>query len=266
MNNISNPNVNHLINEKYLAKSILRCSKFKRYLLDLNLEQFSYKYADFPKRIKKKRKKWKKKFKIKKNFCSRKKVFFNKEIFSYFIRRKRDLKFLFLKDKTRLKKSKYKNILYNIRHLKSNGLITKPIRSGFKVFSNKVRGFISKKSLEIVIKKFKIRLLRNSQKLTNSVYLSNLHDLRRFIFHKLSLIRKTNNYGNFRFFANKYNKKKRKRILKIKNKIELNYKKKLKHEKKTNIKKRIKKNNKQKHYKKKNYNKHSKKIFTNKQK
>lgn len=265
MNNLSNFNVNHLINEKHLAKSIARCSKFKRYILDLNSEQFSYKYADFPRRLKIRKKKWKKNFKTKKKLFS-KKMFFNKEVVTYFMRRKRDLKFLFLKNSTTPKKSKYKNILYHVKHLKSNGLITKPVKKGFKVVSNKVRGFIYKKALVKIIKKFKIRLLKNSKKLTNSMYLSNLHNLSKFIFHKLTLVRKIDNYNNFRLFADKYNKKRKKRVIKLKNKIGIKYKKKLNHEKKINIKKRIKKNNKQKYSKRGNNTKRSTKIFANKQK
>lgn len=145
------------------------------------------------------------------------------------------------------------------------------MRRGFKVYSNKLRGFIHKKALTKIIKKFKIRLLRNSQKLTNSMYLSNLHDLRKFIFHKLTLIRKIYNYSHFRLFRTKYKFKKRRRFLKLKTRVQLKYKKNFKvkiknKKKKLKHEKRTEKNNKQKYPKKKRYTKHSKKIFTNKQK
>ncbi len=279
MNNTLNSSINTLINEKHLAKSIARSSKFKQYILDLNFEQFSYKYGNFPKRLKIKirkkwKKRWKKRFKVRRKLFSKKSIFFIKETFNYFMRRKRNLKFLFLKNIAKTKKPKYKNILYNIKHFKSKGLIAKPLRKGFKVYSNRIRGFIHKKALTRIIKRFKIQLLRNSQKLTNSMYLSNLHNLRQFIFHKLTLVRKNDKYGNFRIFGNKYNRKRRRRILKIKNRIELKSriklrrtkKKKLKHEKKINTKKKVKKNNKQKYIKKENYTKRSKKVFANKQK
>lgn len=249
MNNIFN--INNVVNEKYLYKSILRSSKFRNCILDINTLQFDFKNLNHKKKLKK--------------------LFFNRNVFTYFKHKKKDLKFIFLKKFNKYKQIKSDSILNKFRYLKTKCLITKPIRKGFRVFSHKYKGFIKRKNLSIVLKKFKIQLLKNSENLTNSIYLANLHELKNFIFHKLLFTREIEKYNDFKIFTKK-NYKKRKKIikLKLKNKIVLKLAKKFeinkKYGKKTKIKKGSKKNYNKENYKKNNYSKYAKKGLSIEQK
>lgn len=247
-------NLSSIINEKYLYKSIIRSSKLEDHISDTNNFHFDFKNPNFGKKI---------------NI----KNFFNKSIFTYFRRQKTDLKFIFLKKINKPKKLKYNEVLRNIKFSKTKSLITKPIRTGFRTISHKYKGFVQKKDLSIILKKFKIQLLNKSQKLTNHLYLTNLHKLKNFLFHKLLFTRKKNMYINFNFLKKKaYNKQKKKRIIRIRlqSKIALKLPKNVKinkeYEKKNSLKKRIKKNYKQKNFKNKSYNKYFKKRTSVKQK
>jgi hypothetical protein len=250
-------NINSIINEKYLYKSIIPSPKSESCIADTNRIQFSFVNSKFEK----------------KPFYSNK-IFFNKNSFTYFHRRKTDLKFVFLKKTIKPKIFKYNNVFRNIKQSKSNSLIFKPIKSGFRIVSHKYKGFVQRKDLFFIIKKFKIQLLNNSQNLINSVYLTNLHKLENFLFNKILIIRKKEKYNSFNFLKKKFfNKKKRKKIIKTKlqNKIVLTLPKIFKllnkeHEKKIKLKKRIKKSYKQRNFKNKNNNKYFKKRTSVEQK
>ena len=239
-------NINSTINEKYLYKNIVRSSRDENCILDMNNFQFDFR-----------------------NLNLEKKASLNKRVFIYFKPQKTDLKFIFLKKPNKSKQSKLNIVLRNIKQSKTKCLITKHIRSGFRTISHKYKGFIQKRDLPTITRKFKIQLLSKFQTLPNSVYLTNLHKARTFLFHKIVFTRDNEEYTNFRLLTKKaYNKKRRKKTIKLKlqNKITLRLFKNLKinrkHEKKSSTKKGIKKSYKQKNFKNKNYNKYPKKRIS----